>query len=87
MKSPNEPGPEFLVGCAAITEFVNGVLKPAKLTQHQIYRLLEKRRLPAGKIGAQYIARPAKLRESLMSLADGGDSLDPSGDNPADETK
>jgi hypothetical protein len=46
MKSSDEP--EFLVGCTAITAFVNRVLRPAKLYQHRVYRLIEKQRLPAG---------------------------------------
>jgi hypothetical protein len=75
MKRSDAPEPEFLIGGTAITGFFNGVLKPAKLTRHQLYRLLENWQLRAGKLGAQFPASPTATREHLTKLASGGDSL------------
>jgi hypothetical protein len=57
MKSPDEAEPEFLIGARAIRAFLNELLKPAKFSEDQVYRLIEKKRLPAGKFGTHLIAK------------------------------
>jgi len=66
MKSSDKPEPEFLVGCRAVTAYINRLLAPAKLSEDAVYRLADKRRkrpLPTGKVCGQLIASPAKIRE------------------------
>ena len=89
MKSSDKPEPEFLVGCRAVTAYINRLLAPAKLSEDAVYRLADKRRkrpLPTGKVCGQLIASPAKIREFFAMLADGGDAGKANGDGPAGET-
>ena len=56
-----------------------------KFSEDQVYRLIEKKRLPAGKFGTQLIASPAAIRERLATLANGGDADGAHGDGRAGE--
>ena len=85
MKLPDEAEPEFLIGARAIRAFLNELLKPAKFSEDQVYRLIEKKRLPAGKFGTQLIASPAAIRERLATLANGGAADGAHGDGRAGE--
>ena len=88
MKSSDKPEPEFLVGCRAVTAYINRLLAPAKLSEDAVYRLADKRRkrpLPTGKVCGQLIASPAKIREFFAVLANGGDAGETNGDGPAGE--
>ena len=73
------------IGARAIRAFLNELLKPAKFSEDQVYRLIEKKRLPAGKFGTQLIASPAAIRERLATLANGGDADGAHGDGRAGE--
>ena len=73
------------IGARAIRAFLNELLKPAKFSEDQVYRLIEKKRLSAGKFGTQLIASPAAIRERLATLANGGDADGAHGDGRAGE--
>ena len=70
MNPPDDP--ELLLGAAAITAFINKLLAPRKVSQATVYRWIEKKHLPIGRIGSQVIGSPRVIREHLERLAGAG---------------
>ena len=69
MNSPDEP--DLLLGAAAITAFINRLLAPKKVSQATVYRWIENKHLPVGRLGWQVIGSPRVIREHLERLAGG----------------
>jgi hypothetical protein len=70
MKSADEP--DLLLGAAAITEFINELLAPSKVSRHAVYRWIEAKHLPVGHLGSQVLGSRRLIREHLERLAGGG---------------
>jgi hypothetical protein len=61
---------------------IRGDAYSTKFSEHQVYRLIEMKRLPAGELCAQLVASPAAIRERLAMLANADDAGDPNGYGP-----
>jgi hypothetical protein len=62
---------DLLLGADAITRYVNELLAPAKVSRHAVYRWLEAKRLPSGRLGAQVLGSRRLIREHLERIAGG----------------
>jgi hypothetical protein len=72
VSAPDEP--DLLLGAAAITAFINKLLAPQKpVSQATVYRWIENKHLPVGRIGSQVIGSPRVIRRHLERLAGGGE--------------
>jgi hypothetical protein len=83
MKSPDEAEPEFLIGARAIRAFLNELLKPAKFSEDQVYRLIQKSgRRPANSACSSSHRLPRSVSR-LATLANGDDAGGANGDGRA----
>ena len=62
----SDEGVDFLWGCKAIAGFIGR-------TPRQTFHLLEAKKLPAGKVGATWVASRSALTEYLHCIARGDD--------------
>ena len=62
----SDDGVDFLWGCKAIAGFIGR-------TPRQTFHLLEAKKLPAGKVGATWVASRSALTEYLNCIARGED--------------
>jgi hypothetical protein len=74
MNRPDEP--DLLVGCRAITAYLNSLIAPdeKKFSQAAVYRLIEGQKIPTGRLTSQVIIASRRvIREHLERLAGGGE--------------
>jgi excisionase family DNA binding protein len=61
---PSPLGEDLLYGAAAIAEYL-------RISRRKVFYLLEQGRIPAGKLGREYVASRAALRTHFANLAHG----------------
>jgi hypothetical protein len=62
---------DVLLGAAAITGFINELVT-TRVTQGPVYRWIEARHIPSGRLGAKVIGSKKRLREHFERLTAGG---------------
>jgi hypothetical protein len=63
--------PDLLLGGAAITRYLNELLAPGTISRAVVYRWIEAKRLPVGRLGSQVLGSRRLIREHLARLAGG----------------
>ena len=73
------------IGARAIRAFLNELLKPAKFSEDQVYRLIEKKAAAGRQVRHAAHRIACAIRERLATLANGGDADGAHGDGRAGE--
>jgi hypothetical protein len=69
MTPPDEP--DLLLGAAAIADYINELLAPAKVGRPVIYRWIKAKHLPVGRLGFQVLGSRRLIRAHLERIAGG----------------